>query len=238
MRTIFIGDAHLRGTSDENQKDFCNFLDTIVSDDIKKVVIMGDLFDFWYGYNDVVYYHYLPVLSALDKLKKAGVAISYIEGNHDFKLGPYFSKELAIEVFEESFVLNMNGKKMLIMHGDTCDKSISYTFWRALVRSIPMSILVKTLSPSTIWKVARFLSKNSRLYNDERGRNVDAVLKEQATKKIIAGYDAVVMGHSHLLGIHDIIDGNISGKYVNTGSWLNKEYILFDEGRFIKKNYK
>lgn len=235
MKTIFIGDAHLQGTGDENQKSFCTFLDSLKESGIKKLVIMGDLFDFWYGYNDVVYYHYLPVLSALDKLKKSGVAISYIEGNHDLKLGPYFTKELGIEVYDKSFTLNMDGKKMLVMHGDTCDTGIGYTFWRALIRSLPVKILIKILPPSTVWNLGKFLSKNSRQYNDERGRHVDAMLKEHATKKIIAGYDAVIMGHSHLLGIQEITDGDIKGSYINTGSWLNKEYILFEDGRYSMK---
>ena len=237
MKTVFIGDAHLKGTSDENQEAFCTFLESIKDSDIKKLVIMGDLFDFWIGYNDIVFYHYLPVLNKIQELKKSGMAITYIEGNHDFSLGSYFTKELDIEVHDKSFTLNMDNKKMLIMHGDTADTSISYTFWRAFMRSIPMKALRKILSPSSAWTIANYLSKSSRKYNDERGRNIDSMLKSHALIEIDKGFDVVIMGHSHLAGIHKLSGDNHEGLYINSGSWLNKEYVLFENGRYEIKTF-
>ncbi len=45
--------------------------------------ILGDLFDFYFEYNDVIPKDYFPFYMEIDRLKKAGVKTHFLLGNHD-----------------------------------------------------------------------------------------------------------------------------------------------------------
>lgn len=94
MRAIFIADAHLRHEGDENYRLLVEFL-TELRGTVDTLFILGDLFEFWIGYETVPFTHYLPILKKLQELAENGTEIVYLEGNHDFHMGPFFTKTLA-----------------------------------------------------------------------------------------------------------------------------------------------
>src|SRR6185436_16251521 len=54
--------------------------------------IVGDLFDFWFEYRTAIPRRYIQTLCALRRVHDAGVAITYLVGNHDFWLGPFVTE--------------------------------------------------------------------------------------------------------------------------------------------------
>ena len=79
-----MADAHLKGLSDPEQKVVTSFFNSLSG--IDRLVILGDLFDFWADSNKVALREYKPVLDSLKALVDRGVALTYIEGNHDFNM--------------------------------------------------------------------------------------------------------------------------------------------------------
>ena len=75
MRTVYLSDAHLsvapggRDTMDA----FVAFLRRLDPADVARVVVLGDLFDFWFEYKHVVFSGYFDVLRAFADLRDAGV---------------------------------------------------------------------------------------------------------------------------------------------------------------------
>jgi UDP-2,3-diacylglucosamine hydrolase len=235
MKVIFIADSHLKGLDDPNQKTLCEFLDGLGP--VDKLIVLGDLFEFWTGFNDVVYYHYFPVLTRLFALKEKGTKIIYLEGNHDFFMGPFFTEVLGADVHGDSLELDLDGSRFLLAHGDTVDKNIRYAFWRALSRSVLFRALYRVLPPSFVWKAAGFLSKKSRIYH-ERALSIEAHHRTFAYRRIREGFDGVILAHTHIARLEKQEAEGRPGIFANPGSWMDgSTYLVYEGGELKLEKY-
>lgn len=234
MKIIFIADAHLKGIDDPASERLAGFLDGLAAFDT--LVILGDLFDIWCGFNKVVYYQYLPVLNSLKRLKASGTKIIYIEGNHDFSMKGFFENELGAEVHAESLEMEADGRHMYLAHGDTVSMNTRYSLWRGFLRSRAFGVLTWALPAALVWRIASMLSRRSRTRLGPSS-TIEARQKEFATRKVASGIDAVVMGHSHVAGVHDIHGGGVRGIYANPGAWTDGSYLLCSNGEFHVEKY-
>src|SRR6056297_1490602 len=100
MKDVFVADAHLADPASENYRCFLDFLNSLRGE-TRTLFLLGDIFEFWIGYRHIVFSPYVPVLDALRRLKEAGTEIVYVEGNHDFHVGPYFEKVLEARIFPD-----------------------------------------------------------------------------------------------------------------------------------------
>ncbi|MFZ3073151.1 MAG: UDP-2,3-diacylglucosamine diphosphatase, partial [Thermodesulfobacteriota bacterium] len=192
MRLVFIADSHAKGPDDPSQKQLSRFLEELSDNPPKRLVILGDLFDFWIGTSGLVYYRYLPVLTPLVKLRKLGTEITYLEGNHDFSLGPFFTEFLGAEVHPDSTELSIDGKRIFLSHGDIVDRSIRHRIWRWFLRSPFVKALVTMLPAWVLFRMASALSRKSRTYR-ECAPQVEKALKDFATELAKSNYDGCVM---------------------------------------------
>ncbi len=232
MKIVFVADAHLKGIGDPNQKSLVKFLDGL--DKIDYLVILGDLFDFWTGYNEIVHHNYLPVLNSLANLGKKGIKILYLEGNHDFSMGSFFTCKLGASVHSDSFDLDIDGKRVYLSHGDTVSMTFGYRLWRGFLRSLLFRFIARLATPAVVWKSALYLSRRSRNYS-KGSEPVDSLLRDFAKKKIESGFSAVVMAHSHIAGVYR--EGN--GYYANPGPWAGrKSYLVYNDGEFRLRSFK
>ncbi|MFQ5737010.1 MAG: UDP-2,3-diacylglucosamine diphosphatase [Thermodesulfobacteriota bacterium] len=235
MKIVFVADAHLKGLDDPNQASLVKFLDSLAGIDL--LVILGDLFDFWGGDNRVVRRYYRPTLDALVRIKERGVKILYLEGNHDFSMGRFFIKTLEADVYGDSVEIEVDGgRRFFLAHGDIITGGVGHAAWRQSLKSGIMRLLMTSAGPWITWKVAMALSKKSRQYSEKK--EVEARLREFAARRIASGSDAVVLGHSHVPGVHrEKADGR-DGTYANPGSWAGaKSYLVYEEGEFRLKQW-
>jgi UDP-2,3-diacylglucosamine hydrolase len=235
MKTVFIADAHLKGLDDPNQQSLVEFLDSLTG--VRTLVVLGDLFDFWTGHNRVVERNYRPALDALLRLKKRGTGIIYIEGNHDFSMGRFFTETLGAGVYPDFHIIDLAGKKYYLSHGDTVGMTSGYRLWRAYLRSPLFRLTAFLVRPGGVWRVARYLSERSRgrSYTVNAGRNsTEERIREFAAGKIAEGLDGVVMGHSHSPGVHRLNGGT----YANPGSINDGEYLVWEDGKFSLEHRK
>lgn len=239
MKTVFVADAHLKGEGDPHQASLVRFLDSI---DSGNLAILGDLFDFWTGSNSVVERAYRPVLESLLRLRKRGVGIIYFEGNHDFRMGPFFTNDLGAKVCPGMEEISMDGKRFLAGHGDTVSMTTGYRLWRAYLRSPLFRAMAVAATPGGVWAIAGMLSKKSRgnaLRYGPSGNITESVLRKFAAEKIADGFDAVVLGHSHEPGVHAIESGGRKGVYANPGSFASRgTYLVYEKGVFSVKSWK
>lgn len=243
MKTIFIADAHLKGPKDPNQQAIIEFIGGL--NDIGTLVILGDFFDFWIGENSFIFRRYLPVLDSLLRLKSRGTKIIYLEGNHDFSVGGFFTVGLGASVHRDTCDFIDGGKRMLLSHGDIVSMTFGYKLWRAFIRSLffrGFTRALSAISPKTVWRIGGYLSRRSRAYdadNNERGKRIEGALKTYARERIAEGYDCVVLAHSHVGGIHVESVDDRSGIYANPGSWLaGMNYLVYENGKFTLAQYR
>lgn len=227
MRMVFIADGHLKGLGDPNQSLLVKFLDSLSADTL---AIMGDLFDFWTGSNIVATAQYAPVLDALLRLRKRGTDIMYFEGNHDFSMGPFFTKDLNAKVYDGLSEIELGKGRFVLGHGDTVSMSKGYRLWRAYLRSPFFRVMAALATPKGVWAIANRLSKKSRKRSCRSTENLTELkLREFAREQIGRGADFVVLGHSHEAGVTHMEAGGRRGVYANPGSWAkDKSYLVFD----------
>ena len=102
--TYFISDAHLgidlKLSSREREQRLVSFLKSIQSQ-AKAIFLVGDIFDHWYEYKNVVPKGFVRLLGTLAELADQGVTITFIKGNHDMWVYDYFEKEIGIQPQKE-----------------------------------------------------------------------------------------------------------------------------------------
>ncbi|MBI5642593.1 MAG: UDP-2,3-diacylglucosamine diphosphatase [Deltaproteobacteria bacterium] len=234
MKIVFVADGHLKGPEDPNQIKFVQFLDKLTS--VNALVVLGDLFEFWTGSNDVVYRNYLPVLEGLARLKSRGADIIYLEGNHDFSMGSFFKEKLKAGVYPDSCEYRIDGKRFLLLHGDTVSMTFGYSLWRSFLRSIFFRLIARALTPNVVWRIAMRLSSKSRKYNNkDGGGDTDRKLRDFAGKILASGLDGVICAHSHIAAVNK----EKSGIYANPGSWAGeKSHLIYENGAFRIEKFK
>ncbi|MBI4948911.1 MAG: UDP-2,3-diacylglucosamine diphosphatase [Deltaproteobacteria bacterium] len=233
MKTVFVADAHLKGRGDPNQAALVKFLSNLKADNL---VILGDLFDFWTGANKVVEENYSTVLDELLRLKQRGAHIFYIEGNHDFSMGPFFTLKLKAKVIPDMGEASLDGKAFLLLHGDTVSMTFGYMLWRAFLRSPAFRLVTWAATPGFVWKCAMGLSRRSRTKNTgyDKGKRTDEALRAFAMSRLGA-VDCVVFAHSHAPGIYQ----EKNGVFANPGSFAaDKSYLVYEKGSFRIEKFK
>ena len=110
-KTYFLSDFHLGApdysSSLEREKIIVQFLDTIKTD-AEEIFLVGDMFDFWYEYRQVVPKGYVRLLGKLAELSDAGVRMHFFVGNHDMWMRNKKKKELIH--FSKQFICLINKK--------------------------------------------------------------------------------------------------------------------------------
>jgi UDP-2,3-diacylglucosamine hydrolase len=235
MRKVFLADAHLKNPKDYNYRAMIKFLSGLKGN-TEALYILGDLFEFWLGYKNFHFPHYVPVLQQLQELQESGVSIIYFEGNHDFHMGPFFEKTLQARIYRGPKVLSLDGKKVYICHGD---QIISSDYGYRLLRFLMHNRLLKTIFPLVpSWlpcSVADKMGRHSKGNHEQRKRkwNYKTILKKFAAAKFQAGCDVVIAGHFHTPFLDISEDGKLEKCLVSLGDWINQfSYGEYSDGKF------
>lgn len=194
----------------------------------KSLIIVGDLFDFWFEWRHSVPAGAFPVLAELNKLRQDGVRILYIGGNHDGHVGRFLREQVGIETSRNSVDIDIDQSSFHVIHGDGLAKGdFGYRMLRSLVRWPPTEAIYRLVHPDFgIW-FAHKLSGTSRQYFS--GKKIWAAdsYREYACQALDKGTNFVVMGHRH--------EGewipHANGGFLAVGDWIGKKsYGWFENG--------
>ena len=118
--SYFVADVHLgldvKDPSDREAR-FVAFLKSVPAERTEALYLLGDIWDFWYEYRDVVPKGYIRVFAALTDLMDAGVKVYFFEGNHDVWTYRYF-EELGMVRLVQPALVSINGRAFCLGHGD------------------------------------------------------------------------------------------------------------------------
>lgn len=120
-RIYFTADVHLdsRATEENRRKEqrFVAWLDRAAAD-AEAIILLGDIFDFWYEYRRVVPKGCVRTLAKLAELTDRGIRVVLFTGNHDMWVRDYFQQECGIELYTSPQVLELKGQRIFLAHGD------------------------------------------------------------------------------------------------------------------------
>jgi len=218
-RAIWISDVHL-GTRGCKAEYLLDFLRATESD---RLYLVGDMIDGWQlrkswywaqTHNDVIQ-------KILRKARK-GTEVCYAPGNHDEMLRSFDELRLGNIHITDRFIHEMmDGRRLLVLHGDQFDSIVRYARWLAHLGDTAYNMTLaanhyvnaaRRRMGYPYWSLSAYLKhrvKNAVEYID---RFADAVA-EAARKE---GVDGVVCGHIHFAEIRDI--GGVL--YCNDGDWV------------------
>jgi UDP-2,3-diacylglucosamine hydrolase len=197
MKAIFLSDAHLRSAADDNYQDLLNLLKQ--QHDLDALFLLGDIFEFWLGYEHLVFSAYIPLLEQLRRLKEGGTRLFFVEGNHDFTIGPYFRDTLECTVITEQALIHWDNRNILICHGDLIHPSPAYLRLRKLWRSPLIKFLVRLIHPDLVWKFGIWLSdKGQQKRSDHQQQDPTPWLQEFSTNAVTQPCDLMICGHFHV----------------------------------------
>jgi UDP-2,3-diacylglucosamine hydrolase len=239
MRKIFIADAHLRKPEDENYRRLLLFLEGLLGT-TDTLYIIGDLFEFWIGYRNPPFTHYFPVLERLRKLVESGTHIVYFEGNHDFHMGPFFKETLRATVHRGPAIVDIDGKRVYICHGDQINsRDIGYRLLRFVLHNRLSGALVPIVPVGGVSSLAVWMSRTSRLNRKIRApkRDYMVMLREFAAARFSEGCDMVITGHFHKPLLERMTtDGERT--LLLLGDWIaDYSYGEWEDGEITLKSY-
>ena len=238
-KVFFLSDFHLgipnHKASLEREKRIIAFLESI-RHQAGTIFIVGDMFDFWYEYKQVVPKGYVRLLGKLGEFTDAGIAIHFFVGNHDMWMTNYFQKELNIPVYFEPKEFEFNNKKFYIGHGDGLGPSDhGYKMLKKVFRNPFCQWLFGILPPYIGIGLANYFSRKSRQAADQNEEQFVSKDKEWLVTYSLEilkqkHYDYFIFGHRHL-ALDLSLDTN--SRYINLGDWIRySTYAVFD-GRQI-----
>lgn len=243
-KIYFLSDFHLgapdHASSLEREKTIVRFLDT-VSNEASEIFLVGDMFDFWYEYKQVVPKGYVRLLGKLAELSDRGIQLHFFVGNHDMWMKDYFQQELGIPVYFEPKEFQRQGRSLLIGHGDGLGPGDhGYKRLKKIFRNPVCQWLFGILPPRVGMGIANYMSRRSRAQTgatEEKflGEDKEWLLiycKEQLQKK---NTDLFVFGHRHLAIDHRLNDNS---RYVNLGDWIRYfTYGEMENGEFTLRSF-
>ena len=134
----FISDLHLREERPDLTQRFAVFLADTAASNVEVLFILGDLFEYWIGDDDLDAPFNEEVCDLLRSAADMGPRICFIAGNRDFLVGERFAARARMELLPETTVVMAGGTATLLMHGDTvCTDDLPYQEFRRMVRSKP-----------------------------------------------------------------------------------------------------
>lgn len=238
MKDIFIADAHLSAEKTPAHHHLTEFLNSEIGQ-IRTLVLLGDIFEFWVGYRHCVFSAYLPILEVLQRLHAAGTNIVFVEGNHDFHIGPFFSTTLGSTIFTDSGVLPLDSKRIFLCHGDTIAATPGYLRLRRFFRSSFAQLLIRVLPADVTWKIGAVLGDASRKRRRNKPQQQHLLPEEAiisaAQQQFAHGCDIFVCGHFHK-SWQQQVDGK---QIVVVGDWnATCNYAIYEDGQLSLQIYQ
>ncbi|MCC6817374.1 MAG: UDP-2,3-diacylglucosamine diphosphatase [Bacteroidia bacterium] len=241
----FASDFHLGVPSFEaslkREKLICRWLESIRSK-ATEIYLLGDVFDFWFEYRDVVPKGYTRLLGLIAAMSDEGIRFTLFKGNHDMWTFGYLEKELGIKVISDELIIVREDKKFYLHHGDGLGPGdYGYKIIKKIFRNKLSVLLFGFLHPFIGAGLAKYLSKKSRISKGNNDKTylgddkefIPLFCKEMLSKE---HFDYFICGHRHF---PIDLKLNENSRYINLGEWVSDfTYAEFDGTKLELKKFE
>ncbi|RVU01886.1 UDP-2,3-diacylglucosamine diphosphatase [Mucilaginibacter limnophilus] len=220
---VVISDVHL-GTYGCHAKELLKYLKSIKP---KLLVLNGDIIDIWQFSKSYWPEAHMKVVRRILKFVTDGVPVYYLTGNHDEMLRKFADFNLGTFQLMNKVVLNIEGKKAWIFHGDVFDVTMQHSKWLAKLGAVGYDSLI-LINSFVNWVLTLFGRPKMSFSQKVKAKFKDAVKfinqfeQTAADLAVDKQYDYVICGHIHHAEIREIAstEGTGSVTYLNSGDWV------------------
>lgn len=246
-KAYFISDIHLGSPFHENaletEKKLVSWLRSIQGE-CSYLFLVGDIFDYWFEYKNVVPKGYTRFLGQLSFMSDSGVEIHFFTGNHDIWEFGYLEKEVGLRVHRAPIKCRIEDKTFFIAHGDEFDfRSKSFRFIRAIFHNKLCQKLYAAIHPrwtvsfahkwaeSSRKKGLKKANQNHSTFFDEQEDYLVQWTKSYLNENPNSDIDIFIFGHTHSL--IDLMLAN-NKRLIVLGDWLKHfSYAVWDNESLI-----
>ena len=240
VELIILSDVHL-GTYGAHAKELVSYLQSIKP---KTLVLNGDIIDIWQFRKRYFPKSHLQVIKKIISLAAKGTKVYYITGNHDEKLRKFSPVEFGNISILDKLVLNLDGKKAWIFHGDVFDASIQHTKWIAKLGGWGYDFLI-ILNSFINWCLVSLgrpkYSLSKKIKNSvKKAVSFITDFEETAAELAIENhFDYVICGHIHQPQMRKVETPQGDCLYLNSGDWIeNLTALEYDKGIWSLMEYE
>ena len=232
----FVSDVHLGlkvNNPAEREERFVFWLKSIPRETAKAVYLLGDIWDFWFEYSDVIPREGIRVVAQLIDLIDAGVDVFFFDGNHDMWSFSFF-ESIGIRKPAQPFVTEIGGRVFCMGHGDSFGKmEPGYKVMHSVFHSRVAQKLFSILHPRLAYRLGLGWSCSNRAshkpysFRGEEESLYKFALEMSSKEKI----DYFVFGH-----FHDMVDMTLpdGARFVILKDWISggMPYAVFNGSSF------
>lgn len=214
--SLLISDLHLAADQPRGMAEFRRFIAEIAPQ-AEAVYILGDLFEYWAGDDDLGDPFHAEVASALASLAHHHTRVYLLHGNRDLLMGQELAQACHATLLDDPTLIELYGTSTLLSHGDTlCTDDAEYQRYRAQVHDeeFQRQFLARPLAERKDYiaglrarSMAEKQTKDSAIMdvNDEA---VETLLRQYR-------YPRLIHGHTHRPGRHEhLVDGHRCERWV------------------------
>lgn len=218
---VVISDVHL-GTYGCHAKELLKYMKSIKP---KEVVLNGDIIDVWQFSKRYWPKSHMKVVKLIMQWISKGVKVYYVTGNHDEMLRKFVGFQLGSFSIVNKVLLNLDGQKAWMFHGDVFDVTMQHSKWVAKLGAKGYDFLI--LLNSMVNFFSKKMGKGPVSMSKKIKNSVKSAVKfindfEQITADIAIenNYDYVVCGHIHQPEMRTIKTDKGEIVYLNSGDWI------------------
>ncbi|MBQ5609513.1 MAG: UDP-2,3-diacylglucosamine diphosphatase [Rikenellaceae bacterium] len=211
--------------------------------DATEIYLLGDVFDFWFEWGEVVPAGHVRLLGKLAELSDRGIEIHLFTGNHDMWQRGYLEHECGVRVHYSPEQTLLAGHRVWIGHGDNLNikgqpmlQLMNTMFRSRVVRALFSWLIHPTLS----MRFGKWWSGNSRKAhgsapNSEQANRALVEYAEQHTHA--ADIDLFIFGHTHAPAHYSTAHSEV----YFLGEWIGNDAptygVLDAEGNFTLRKF-
>jgi UDP-2,3-diacylglucosamine pyrophosphatase LpxH len=235
IEVVVISDVHL-GTYGSQAAALENYLKTIKP---KILVLNGDIIDIWQFSKDYWPSSHMKIVKRIFSfLSKKTTQVYFLPGNHDEMLRKFVGLQLGRLRIENKLVLDLNGEKTWIFHGDAFDVTMQHSRWLAKLGAVGYDLLILLNSGAN--RLLQTLGKPRISFAGRIKKSVKQAVSfinsfEQTVAQIAAdqGFGTVICGHIHQPVMKTILVGEKEVRYLNSGDWIeNLTALEYNNGEW------
>ena len=230
--TVFVADVHRglkAGDPAERERRFVRFLKGLDAERVEALYLLGDIWDFWYEYRDVIPREGIRVVAQLIRLLDEGVKVYFFPGNHDVWCYSFF-EQLGIRKLEQPWRTEIGGARFCLGHGDGLGgASLGYRILLWVFHNRTLQRLFSALHPTLAFRFGTdWSNSNRRAHGEYHFRGADEplyrfALKEDGRERA----DYFIFGH-----YHDAVDERLpsGGRLIVLKDWISGScpHAVFD----------
>ncbi|MGB2832502.1 MAG: UDP-2,3-diacylglucosamine diphosphatase [Methylotenera sp.] len=229
--SLFISDLHLCVSRPHITAAFLQFLHTTAAN-ADALYILGDLFEYWAGDDDIEDTHHQAIIAAFRSLANSGVNLYFMHGNRDFLVSTDFCKAANITLLQDPTLINLHGKQVLLSHGDAlCTDDVAYLAFREQVRNPTWQAEFLNLPLQVRKSQIEAIRARSEQEKSQKSAQIMDV-NQKAVADLLTAYDyppTFIHGHTHRPNRHDIhLNGHHITRWVLSDWYEQGSYLICD----------